>query len=129
MLLNVFILSTLWREMPLPFEEEDESTIGRNEEDDEFEIENEEENEDEDENDNKNINNKKEKNDADKDMKNFNSMKKSEKSLEILNKSKMEDLKFLDIISDMVLTGHTDGHQPENLLMEIKGYKFAQNKV
>ena len=28
----------------------------------------------------------------------------------------------------MVTTGHAEGHPPDNLLMEIKGYKFAQNK-
>lgn len=36
---------------------------------------------------------------------------------------------FLDIIGDMVTSGQADGHSPDNLLMEIKGYKFAQNKV
>jgi hypothetical protein len=36
---------------------------------------------------------------------------------------------FLAVISDMVTSGQADGHSPENLLMEIKGFKFAQNKV
>ena len=108
--------------MPLPFEEEDESTIGRNDENDDFEIDDEDEDEDEDEDDNK-------KNKSNTDMKISNSLKKSEKIIEIANKSKNDELEFLDIISDMVLTGYADGHQPENLLMEIKGYKFAQNKV
>ncbi len=35
---------------------------------------------------------------------------------------------FRRIVADMVLTGHTDGHAPDNLLMEIKGLKFAENK-
>ena len=109
--------------MPLPFEEEDESTIGRNEENDDFEM----EDEDEDEDDNRNNDNKKNKSNT--DMKISNSLKKSEKIIEIANKSKNDELEFLDIIGDMVLTGYADGHQPENLLMEIKGYKFAQNKV
>ena len=34
----------------------------------------------------------------------------------------------MEVISDMVTTGHAEGHPPDNLLMEIKGYKFAQNK-
>ena len=47
------------------------------------------------------------------------------------SKSKSDtDIKaFLDIIGDMVTSGQADGHSPDNLLMEIKGYKFAQNKV
>ena len=36
---------------------------------------------------------------------------------------------FVEVVGDMVTSGHTEGHPPENLLMEIKGYKFAQNKV
>ena len=44
-------------------------------------------------------------------------------------KSKNDNIAFIDVISDMISTGHADGHQPDNLLMEIKGYKFAQNKV
>jgi hypothetical protein len=43
------------------------------------------------------------------------------------NKDKNEP--FLAVISDMVISGQADGHSSENLLMEIKGYKFAQNKV
>jgi hypothetical protein len=36
---------------------------------------------------------------------------------------------FVEVVGDMVTTGHAEGHPPDNLLMEIKGYKFAQNKV
>ena len=49
------------------------------------------------------------------------------KSANDSNKDKNEA--FLAVISDMVTSGQADGHSPENLLMEIKGYKFAQNKV
>ena len=28
-----------------------------------------------------------------------------------------------------ICTGYAEGHPTDNLLMEIKGYKFAQNKV
>ena len=42
---------------------------------------------------------------------------------------KTNNEEFLDVISDMVMSGQADGHSPDNLLMEIKGYKFAQNKV
>lgn len=35
---------------------------------------------------------------------------------------------FIAIIKDMVITGNDEGHPTENLLMEIKGCKFAQNK-
>ena len=34
---------------------------------------------------------------------------------------------FVEVVADMVATGHAEGHPPDNLLMEIKGYKFAQN--
>lgn len=40
----------------------------------------------------------------------------------------VSDQDYLNVISDMITTGHLDGHQPDNLLMEIKGYKFAHNK-
>lgn len=32
-------------------------------------------------------------------------------------------------VSDMISTGHAEGHPADNVLMEIKGYKFSQNKV
>lgn len=35
---------------------------------------------------------------------------------------------FVTIVSDICVTGHAEGHPPENLLMEIKGFKFAQNR-
>jgi translation initiation factor eIF-2B subunit epsilon len=34
---------------------------------------------------------------------------------------------FHKVIKDLLLNGHAEGHQTENLLLEIKGYKFAQN--
>lgn len=36
---------------------------------------------------------------------------------------------FSACIADMVLTGYQEGHPAENILMEIKGFKFSQNKV
>ena len=36
---------------------------------------------------------------------------------------------FLTSVGDMVTSGRKDGHEPSNLLMEIKGLKFAQNKT
>ncbi len=36
---------------------------------------------------------------------------------------------FVSIVSEMVSTGHAEGHPADSLLMEIKGCKFAQNKV
>lgn len=36
---------------------------------------------------------------------------------------------FVQIISDMVTSGYTESHPADSLLMEIKGYKFAQNKA
>ena len=36
---------------------------------------------------------------------------------------------FDDVIGDLITTGFEDGRSPDNLLMEIKGFKFAQNKV
>jgi len=36
---------------------------------------------------------------------------------------------FKQIVFDMVSSGYAEGHPPESILMEIKGYKFAQNKT
>lgn len=36
---------------------------------------------------------------------------------------------FMRGVSDMIVSGKTDGHSAENILMEIKGLKFAQNKT
>ena len=36
---------------------------------------------------------------------------------------------FYKNVYDMVVTGYNEGHPAENVLMEIKGYKFSQNKV
>jgi hypothetical protein len=36
---------------------------------------------------------------------------------------------FFQVVGDMVTTGYEESHPADNLLMEIKGYKFAQNKV
>lgn len=36
---------------------------------------------------------------------------------------------FVKVVSEMVSTGYAEGHPAGSLLMEIKGYKFAQNKV
>jgi hypothetical protein len=36
---------------------------------------------------------------------------------------------FVKIISEMVTTGHAQGDPADSLLMEIKGCKFAHNKV
>ena len=36
---------------------------------------------------------------------------------------------FLVSVGDMVTSGRKDGHEASNLLMEIKGLKFAQNKT
>ncbi len=36
---------------------------------------------------------------------------------------------FATIVGEMVSTGHAEGHPADSLLMEIKGCKFAQNKV
>jgi TPP-dependent 2-oxoacid decarboxylase len=38
-------------------------------------------------------------------------------------------LNFGKVLADMVTTGFAEGHPASSLLMEIKGYKFAQNKV
>lgn len=38
-------------------------------------------------------------------------------------------LNFAQVVGDMVRSGHAEGHPASSLLMEIKGYKFAQNKV
>lgn len=39
------------------------------------------------------------------------------------------DQSFILVVSELVSTGHEEGHPAESLLMEIKGCKFAQNKV
>jgi hypothetical protein len=36
---------------------------------------------------------------------------------------------FNRVVGEMVTTGYAEGHPTDNLLMEIKGFKFAQNKV
>lgn len=36
---------------------------------------------------------------------------------------------FNKVVGEMVSTGYAEGHPTDNLLMEIKGFKFAQNKV
>lgn len=38
-------------------------------------------------------------------------------------------LSFARVVGEMVSTGISEGHPAGSLLMEIKGYKFAQNKV
>ena len=43
--------------------------------------------------------------------------------------SARDTLNFAKVVGDMVSTGHAEGHPAASLLMEIKGYKFAQNKV
>jgi len=35
---------------------------------------------------------------------------------------------FKDTVSDMIATGYAEKHPPDNVILEIKGYKFAQNK-
>ena len=45
------------------------------------------------------------------------------------NGANTANMNFTRIISEMVLTGYAEGHPAESLLMEIKGCKFAQNKV
>jgi hypothetical protein len=61
------------------------------------------------------------------DLYETNPKKSTQKNTTDLNKDKNEP--FLAVISDMVTSGQADGHSPDNLLMEIKGFKFAQNKV
>lgn len=36
---------------------------------------------------------------------------------------------FYRVISDMVISGLQEGHPYDSILMEIKGFKFSQNKV
>lgn len=36
---------------------------------------------------------------------------------------------FTRMVADMIVTGHKEGHGADNLLVEIKGLKFAQNKT
>lgn len=40
-----------------------------------------------------------------------------------------ENAHFTTIIREMVTTGYAEGHPADSLLMEVKGCKFAQNKV
>jgi hypothetical protein len=40
-----------------------------------------------------------------------------------------ENASFANIIREMVTTGYAEGHPADSLLMEVKGCKFAQNKV
>eukprot|EP01038_Epipyxis_sp_PR26KG_P007435 gene7435-10131_t len=35
---------------------------------------------------------------------------------------------FQKVITDMIVTGYEEGHPPDSLLMEVKGFKFSQNK-
>jgi translation initiation factor eIF-2B subunit epsilon len=44
------------------------------------------------------------------------------------NTGNQVDLTFNRNVGDMIVTGKAQGHSSENILMEIKGYKFAQNK-
>lgn len=36
---------------------------------------------------------------------------------------------FSSVIADMIVTGYEEGHPADNVLMEIKGFKFSRNKV
>ena len=36
--------------------------------------------------------------------------------------------KFIEVIKDMVVVGHASNQHAENVLLEVKGFKFAQNK-
>jgi hypothetical protein len=45
------------------------------------------------------------------------------------SQSNLSSHTFIKNVTDMVLTGYQEGHPPENVVMEIKGYKFSQNKV
>ena len=36
---------------------------------------------------------------------------------------------FETVISEMVSTGYAEGHPTDSIALEIKSYKFAQNKV
>lgn len=40
-----------------------------------------------------------------------------------------DDSSFVKIVLDMVVTAMKEGHPADSVLMEIKGFKFAQNKV
>ncbi len=35
---------------------------------------------------------------------------------------------FHHVVKDLLVKGHADSHPPENLLLEVKSYKFAQNR-
>ena len=43
------------------------------------------------------------------------------------NKSSGQDV-FIHNVGEMISTGYEEGHPAGNVLMEIKGYKFSQNK-
>ena len=90
--------------MPLPVEEEDDSSVDENEMMGEFDYDGNE-------------------------YTNSKPKIPSQKSNMYEENVKTNNEEFLDVISDMVMSGQADGHSPDNLLMEIKGYKFAQNKV
>ena len=92
--------------MPLPVEEEDDSSVDENEMMGEFDYDG----------------------NAD-EYGNSKPKTSSQKSNMYEETVKTNNEEFLDVISDMVMSGQADGHSPDNLLMEIKGYKFAQNKV
>ena len=92
--------------MPLPVEEEDDSSVDENEMMNEF--------------------------DYDGNGNEYGNTKpkiSSQKTNMYEETAKTNNEDFLDVICDMIMTGQADGHSPDNLLMEIKGYKFAQNKV
>ena len=36
--------------------------------------------------------------------------------------------KFIEVIKDMVVVGHASNQHAENVLLDVKGFKFAQNK-
>lgn len=105
----IYFTRALWNRVPLPVEEEYDSSVDDNEMGGDM-------------------------GDFDMDEDEYGNGKRSGKSAsQEGSSSKMKsdtDIKaFLDIIGDMVTSGQADGHSPDNLLMEIKGYKFAQNKV
>lgn len=49
--------------------------------------------------------------------------------LSLDNNNNESNVEFVKIVSDMVSSGHSEGHPADSLLMEIKGLKFAQNKT
>lgn len=40
-----------------------------------------------------------------------------------------QEAHFEVVVSDMVTSGYADGHPTDSIALEIKSYKFAQNKV